>query len=128
MKYHEMTKNYIFREFECGLSIEKTAELCFKSVKTVREWDKGKTIPHECRRLMRYQSRLELCFLDDWNGFKMIHNKLELPTGQTVTPQQILTGIALLEIQSELEIKTSNKILRYVRALVNLRKHSGNGL
>lgn len=32
MKYHEMTKNYIFREFECGLSIEDTAKLCFKSV------------------------------------------------------------------------------------------------
>ena len=23
MKYHEMTKNYIFREFECGLTIEE---------------------------------------------------------------------------------------------------------
>ncbi|TON99249.1 regulator, partial [Vibrio parahaemolyticus] len=23
MKYHEMTKNYIFREFECGLSVEQ---------------------------------------------------------------------------------------------------------
>ncbi len=21
MKYHEMTKNYIFREFECGLTV-----------------------------------------------------------------------------------------------------------
>ncbi|MCG6418627.1 regulator, partial [Vibrio fluvialis] len=23
MKYHEMTKNYIFREFECGLTVEE---------------------------------------------------------------------------------------------------------
>ncbi len=30
MKYHEMTKNYIFREFECALQVEETAELCFK--------------------------------------------------------------------------------------------------
>ncbi len=37
MKYHEMTKNYIFREFKCGLSIEDTDELCFKNVRTVRE-------------------------------------------------------------------------------------------
>nr|MBF4443219.1 regulator [Vibrio anguillarum] len=31
MKYHEMTKNYFFREFEYGLSAEDTAKLCFKS-------------------------------------------------------------------------------------------------
>ncbi len=60
MKYHEMTKNYVFREFECGLSVEQAAELCFKSVRTVKEWDKGKEIPKECRRLMRNQCRLEL--------------------------------------------------------------------
>ncbi|MBF4337479.1 regulator, partial [Vibrio anguillarum] len=27
MKYHEMTKNYFFREFEYGLSAEDTAKL-----------------------------------------------------------------------------------------------------
>lgn len=42
MKYHEMTKNYIFREFECGLSVEQAAELCLKTVRTTKEWDKGK--------------------------------------------------------------------------------------
>lgn len=47
MKYHEMTKNYVFREFECGLSIEKTAQLCFKSVTTVKAWDGGKDIPKD---------------------------------------------------------------------------------
>ncbi len=36
MKCHEMTKNYIFREFECGLSVQQTAELCFKSVTTIK--------------------------------------------------------------------------------------------
>ncbi len=56
MKYHEMTKNYIFREFECGLTKEQTSELCFKSVRTVTEWDKGKQIPPECKRLMRIVS------------------------------------------------------------------------
>jgi hypothetical protein len=34
-----MTKNYFFREFECGLSIEQTAEVCFKSVRTAKESD-----------------------------------------------------------------------------------------
>ncbi len=45
MRYHEMTKNYIFHEFECNLPIEQTAELCFKSLRTVEELDKGKDIP-----------------------------------------------------------------------------------
>ncbi|HGY9586758.1 TPA: regulator, partial [Vibrio harveyi] len=31
MKYHKMAKNYFFHEFECGSSIEQTAELCFKN-------------------------------------------------------------------------------------------------
>lgn len=87
MKYHEMTKNYFFREFECGLTIEQTAELCFKSVRTVKEWDKGREIPKECRRLMRKQSRLELSHKDEWRGFKMINHRLELRTGRKVTPK-----------------------------------------
>ena len=42
MKYHEITKNYIFRKFECGLSKEQTAKPCFKSVKKITKWDKEK--------------------------------------------------------------------------------------
>ncbi len=98
MKYHEMTKNYIFREFECGLSVEQAAELCLKTVRTVKEWDKGKTIPPECKRLMRMTKGRELSSSVQWEHFKMHHDRLELPTGQLVTAQQILTGIALLEI------------------------------
>ena len=48
-----MNKNFIFREYECGLSVEETAELCLKTARTVKEWDKGKTIPPECKRLMK---------------------------------------------------------------------------
>jgi len=66
---------------------------------------------------MRNQSRLELSYTDAWNGFKMCNEKLELPTGQLVTPQQILTGIGLLEINSELEIKMSTKILKIARSI-----------
>lgn len=47
---------------------------------------------------------------------------MELPTGQFVRPQQILAGIALLGIQSELEIKSSTYLLRLARALANLKK------
>ncbi|TOF96939.1 phage protein, partial [Vibrio parahaemolyticus] len=95
MKYHEMTKNYIFREFECGLSVEQAAELCLKTVRTVKEWDKGKTIPPECKRLMRMTKGRELSPSEQWEHFKMHYDRLELPTGQLVTAQQILTGIAL---------------------------------
>ncbi|MDC5808115.1 regulator [Vibrio europaeus] len=120
MKYHEMTKNYIFREFKCGLSIEDTAKLCFKSVNTVKGWDKGKTIPKECKRLMRNQCRLELSHVIEWQGFRMSNQKLELPTGRRVTPQEILTGIGLLEIESELELRTTTKLLKYARAIAKL--------
>ncbi|KGY13606.1 regulator, partial [Vibrio tubiashii] len=112
MKYHEMTKNYIFREFECGLTVEQTAELCFKSVRTVNAWDKGKDIPRECKRLMRMTKNRELSHTDEWKGFQMKAGKLELPTGQSVSAQEVLVGIALIEIESELELQTTSKILK----------------
>lgn len=121
MKYHEMTKNYIFREFECGLTIEETAKLCFKSVITVKGWDKGKPIPKECKRLMRISSYRILSESKEWEKFNMTGDKLELPTGRKVGPQEILAGIALLEIGSELELKTSTKILKYARAIARLK-------
>ncbi|MDA0148346.1 regulator [Vibrio sp. LaRot3] len=124
MKYHEMTKNYIFREFTCQLSVEETAELCFKSVRTVTEWDRGKTIPRECRRLMKMAKGRALGTSSDWKQFKMNGNKMELPTGRLVSCQEILTGIALLEIQSELELATSTKLLRYARAIASILSKS----
>lgn len=121
MKYREMTKNYIFRELKCGLSIKQTSELCFKSVRTVKEWDKGKEIPKECKRLMRWYSGREVSHHKDWDNFKMCNEYMVLPTGRSVTPQQILAGIALLEIQSELELKTTRKLLSYARAIARLK-------
>lgn len=121
MKYHEMTKNYIFRELECGLSIEETAKLCFKSVRTITEWDKGKTIPPECKRLMRMVSGRELSSAKEWEGFKMHKHRLITPYQQSVSPQQILGGLGLLEIQSELEIKTSTHILKIAREISRIK-------
>lgn len=120
MKYREMTKNYIFRELKCGLSVEETSKLCFKSVRTVKEWDKGKEIPKECKRLMRWSSGRELSNHEDWEHFKMCNEYMLLPTGRSVTAQQVLAGIALLEIQSDLEIKTTTKLLKYARAIARL--------
>lgn len=70
---------------------------------------------------MRLQGRLILSYSDEWKGFQINNQKLELPTGQAVSPQEILTGIALIDIQSELEIKTTTKSLKYVRAISCLK-------
>ncbi|EGQ8468597.1 phage protein [Vibrio parahaemolyticus] len=120
MKYHEMTKNYIFREFECGLTVEQAAELCLKTVRTVKEWDKGKTIPPECKRLMRMTKGRELSPSEQWEGFKMHYDRLELPTGQIVTAQQVLTGIALIEIGANSDLELCRRMLKYARELKRL--------
>ncbi|EHK0751570.1 phage protein [Vibrio parahaemolyticus] len=117
MKYHEMTKNYIFREFECGLTVEEAAKLCLKTVRTIKEWDKGKSIPPECKRLMRMNKGRELSSCEDWENFVMRHDRLELPTGQLVTAQQVLIGVALLELGASNDIKVAHKILKYARTL-----------
>ena len=122
MNFREMTKNYIFREYECGLTIEETAKLCFKSVTVVNNWDKGKPIPPECKRLMRMTKGRELATSKDWDMFKMHKNTLELPTGQHVTPQQILTGIALLEIQSPTDTRTITKLVKYARSIAAIKR------
>lgn len=112
-----MTKNYYFRQFECGLSIKETANLCFKSVRTVKNWDNGKAIPKECKRLMRMNKGLLLHCNDEWEGFRIEGGKLKTPLGTMVTPREILTGLALLEIQSEVEVKTSTYLLKTARLL-----------
>ncbi|UJQ40391.1 regulator [Vibrio anguillarum] len=122
MKYHEMTKNSVFREFECKLSEEETAKLCFKSVSVVKGWDKGKEIPRECKRLMRMAKGRELSSCSTWEQFKMHYNKMELPTGQLVTPQEILAGIALLEIEAVDDMRTLSKVLKFSRAIAKLIK------
>lgn len=122
MKYSQMSKNYIFRKFTCGLSVKDTAKLCFKNTSDVKKWDDGSEIPKVYKRLMRLNARQDLSNLDEWEGFRMYQGKLELPTGRLITPQELLTGIALLEISSELELKTSTKLLRLARQISRIKK------
>lgn len=63
----------------------------------------------------------ELSHLESWENFRIVRGMLELPTGQHITPQQLLTGIALLEIQSDIELKTCTKLLKIARKLANIR-------
>ncbi len=115
-----MDKNRIFREYICRLTIEETANLCFKTARTVTEWDKGKPIPPECKRLMRYASKRCISDHESWEQFSIIKDRLEIPTGQLVTPQQVVLGIALLSIKSELELRTTSKLVRYARVLARM--------
>lgn len=118
--YRKMTKNYIFRKFVCELSKEETAKLCFKTVRVITGWDNGREIPPECKRLMRMAKGKELNSQECWKNFKMVNDKLELPTGQQITPQELLTSVALLSIQSQLEITTTSKLLKYAREIARL--------
>lgn len=47
----------------------------------------------------------------------MRHDRLELPTGQRVTPQQVLIGVALLELGASSDIEVAHQILKYARVL-----------
>ncbi|WP_324253157.1 regulator [Vibrio fluvialis] len=58
---------------------------------------------------------------DEWQGFKLVGSKLELPTGQTVTPQEILTGIGLLEIKSEREIDILKRLVKLARVIAKIK-------
>ncbi|WP_236689473.1 hypothetical protein [Photobacterium angustum] len=113
-----MTENYFFRKFQCGLSKKDTAELCFKNVSTITKWDKGRTIPPECRRLMRMHKGLELSSIDKrWKGWRISNGLLCNEGGVTLVPEQILTGYALLEISSANDRITMLKIIKAARMM-----------
>lgn len=114
----EMTKNYYFRKFQCGLSKKDTAKLCFKTVRTITRWDSGQPIPPECRRLMKMHKGVELVNIqNEWAGWEFKNGYLVNGYGIKLTPQQILTGYALLEIGSDEDIKTQQKLIRVAKLL-----------
>ncbi len=122
MKRTKMTKNEIFRKYLCDLTIEETAKLCFTSVMQVKLWDEGEEIPQICRRLMKVSKGRESIHPNEqWEGFKMNKLRMETPTGQLVTPQEILAGLALLEIQSPEELQTTSKLVKHARAIANIK-------
>ena len=110
-----MSKDYIFRELECQMTKEEVAELCFKIARAVTGWGEGKPIAYA------YDKGRELSVSDDCEQFKMLYDIMELPTVQVVSPQQILAGIALLGIQSELEIKTSTHLIKLARVIGRMK-------
>lgn len=55
----------------------------------------------------------------------MHYDRLELPTGQLVTAQQVLTGIALLEIGALTDLEAAGQVLKYARALKEIMVNKG---
>jgi len=86
-----ITKNFIFRWFECGLSVEETANLCFVSVTEVTQWDGGKKIPHVCKRVMRMASGRELptIYTKYWDGWRVSGYNLITPAGTYLSRQRL---------------------------------------
>ncbi|MGN5062836.1 DUF3653 domain-containing protein [Aeromonas sp. 6P] len=86
-----ITKNFIFRWFECGLSVRETAELCFVSVSEVTLWDEGKKIPDIYKRVMRMACGRELptIFTRYWEGWRMSGYHLITPAGSQMTRQRL---------------------------------------
>lgn len=86
-----ITKNFIFRWFECGLSEEETAKLCFASVMEVTLWGGGKKIPDVCKRVMRMAVGRELptIFTRYWDGWRMNGHHLITPAGTYLSRQRL---------------------------------------
>ncbi|TKF69779.1 regulator [Vibrio sp. F13] len=90
-------------------------------MRSITGWCVVNLIPPECKRLMRMVKGRELSISEDWEHFKMLYDKMDLPTGQVMRLQQILAGIALLGIQSELEVKTSTLLLKLARVIALIK-------
>ncbi len=70
---------------------------------------------------MKFATGRELSKSDECSCFRIHFSRLELPSEQLVSAQEILAGIAPLEIQSELELRTSANLLRYTRAISRIK-------
>ncbi|WP_027695282.1 DUF3653 domain-containing protein [Vibrio litoralis] len=121
MDISQRSKSKFFIEITCGLSLENAAKLCGKKPSEITEWCKKDTIPSGYKRLMRMNRKLELSNDENWIGFRMESGRLVLPTGDRLTPQQILIGHALLEIGAENELKTITKMAKIAREIARIR-------
>ena len=115
-----LTRNQMFRQLECALSVEETAELCCKHLNTVKAWDRGREIPECCRRLMRLNAGRVISHSKNWEDFKISHDHIVTPTGETISPQQILLAQALMYGQSQETIQTCSRLLRLARAVAKI--------
>ncbi|MCC4798661.1 regulator [Enterovibrio norvegicus] len=111
-------QNYIFRRFQCGLTKKEAAKLCFKSVKTIENWDAGSSIPPECKRLMRMHAGREICGInDEWYGWRISNGGIVTPANEFLDPDRIITGAYLLSLGCEEDKRAMHRVLRYSRLI-----------
>ncbi|MBV7296619.1 DUF3653 domain-containing protein [Enterovibrio paralichthyis] len=112
------SQNYIFRRFECGLSLDEAAKLCFKSVSDIEKWDEGEPIPPECRRLMRMYSGREICGInDEWDGWRISRGGIITPANEFLDPDRIITGNYLLQLGTREDRAAAHRVLKYSRLI-----------
>ncbi|WP_201284419.1 DUF3653 domain-containing protein, partial [Klebsiella pneumoniae] len=58
---------------------------------------------------------------DEWDGFRMEGGRLIFPTGDRVAPQQLLTAIAILQIEAPSDAMTRSKLVKYARAMARIK-------
>jgi hypothetical protein len=58
---------------------------------------------------------------DNWQGFSIVKGRLRLPTGRELEPQQILTAVALLEIESDSDKRTLTKLIKISREISRIK-------
>lgn len=113
----KITKNYIFRWFDCGLSIEETAKLCFKAESTVKGWDAGKLIPRECRLLMELATGKRVTPLSKgWEGWRFSGDELISPDNIKYTPKR-LSQLQFIAANNTESMTTDN--VRKIRERLN---------
>jgi len=70
---------------------------------------------------MKMYAGRQLGALDDsWQGWKINKEELIIPGGWSLTPDRIITGNALLEINTEKDSQQKAQIMRAARLLTNL--------
>ena len=100
-------KNKIFRWHTCGLSIEKTAKICSRSVSTVTKWDAGRPIPPECKLLMQIMSGINLEPISkEWKGWHIRGNLLIAPGGESMSVERLWE---IASIQADARAKRPNR-------------------
>ncbi len=122
----EMAENKKTSLIFADLTPESVANLCFKSVRTVEKWRKSGCIPPESRRLLKLYLKRAISDESEWDGFYMEGNRLRLPTGQLVQPQQILLAMALLEFGAEPERLMLARLNRTARAIARIKLRANN--
>lgn len=115
-----VTKNYIFRYFTCGLTIEDASKLCLVSATEVKKWDEGKPIPPLCKRVMRMYVGHDLCPSEpEWSDWKMSGKQLVMPNKVALSPHQISTAAYILSMAPVEEHQAATRLLKFARLLAN---------